>query len=791
MKKSPASRRPSPSEPSTKLYPRRRIAVPEFVGCARKTCEVFGMAKSPSTCLVKSTGSNSPDWPSGAPAFFVRPIVCSCSASVEVSQGSIRIRIRRVTTYDPPASQSAPGSSSATQTNWSSALGASALRLSVPSLNPNRLRGVSCALDVDDVRPKPSCDQRTLTTPAPSRTRFRIACTATWGSLAQACTHRSPPLIAGSIASPGKSGSSLSGAGRRAAMPNRSTPSAVLNRVGPKPTVSVRPLAGRPSASPVSSGTSYWPPSTAPTSPASCPAVIRRAAAVQVCSISTSSARSSVMTSKATKCNRSCAGVTIPAWCTPVNGTASVAAGAAEAVGSSAVARPITPPAAPAAITPAVPAPARPKKRRRDRPPGRASVLMQVQDSLPCDDRGHLADRLGQGGDAVTQAAQLLVGQLVVRRPTVTRSVLFQLRLGRGEPLVDLADQVRVRLLQVRAQGLHGRLRALEVGPEVPQVGVRVAVLLAGDLPGGDLVEQALGTVGQLQRVQRDVVGLGGDLLHVGQQLVGVRAHGRDVAGLPQRLLDPVEPGEVLALGLVALAAVDDRVQVAEALRDRLDPLPVGAGDGEQLLRALDVATLDRGHELGGLLDQRTRLALHVALVVSAGLGQRLVVVQRRGLAGDLQRRADAVADHARLAGGLVVTGRQLDPQLAGDAGSDVLDLVHHPVAIGVDEELGDLAAGVGDGELVHAGLQLAGGDVAAVVGGGHRDVVGGGLRAARGGGVAASAGGQRERGQAGEADQREALTRGLRHAAGSPRRRWEPAATGRRSASCERGGGT
>src|SRR3954454_18884144 len=461
MKKSPASRRPSPSEPSTKLYPRRRIAVPEFVGWARKTCEVFGMAKSPSTCLVKSTGSNSPDWPSGAPAFFVRPIVCSCSASVEVSQGSIRIRIRRVTTYDPPASQSAPGSSSATQTNWSSALGASAFRLSVPSLNPNRLRGVSCALDVDDVRPKPSCDQRTLTTPAPSRTRFRIACTATWGSLAQACTHRSPPLIAGSIASPGKPGSAVSGAGRRAAMPNRSTPSAVLNRVGPKPTVSVRPLAGRPSASPVSSGTSYWPPSTAPTSPASCPAVIRRAAAVQACSISTSSSRSSVMTSKATKCSRSCAGVAIPAWCAPVNGTACVATAAAD-TGSSAVARPMTPPAAPAAITPAVPAPARPKKRRRDRP----SVLTGAQGSLPCDDRGHLADRLGQGGDAVTQAAQLLFGQLVVGLPTVAVPVLFQLRLGRGEPVVDLAHQGGIGLLQVRAQRLHGGLRALEVRRE-------------------------------------------------------------------------------------------------------------------------------------------------------------------------------------------------------------------------------------------------------------------------------------------------------------------------------------
>ena len=75
------------------------------------------------------------------------------------------IRIRRVTRYDPPASQSAPLSPSPTQTNRSSAASFSALRLFVPSLKPNRLRGVAWPVLVDDVRPKPSCDQRTLTTP--------------------------------------------------------------------------------------------------------------------------------------------------------------------------------------------------------------------------------------------------------------------------------------------------------------------------------------------------------------------------------------------------------------------------------------------------------------------------------------------------------------------------------------------------------------------------------------------------------------------------------------------------
>ena len=64
----------------------------------------------------------------------------------------------------------------------------------MPSLKPNRLRGVACYVDVDDVRPKPSWDQRSAALPKAIRARLRIACTATCGSSAQAWTHRSPSL---------------------------------------------------------------------------------------------------------------------------------------------------------------------------------------------------------------------------------------------------------------------------------------------------------------------------------------------------------------------------------------------------------------------------------------------------------------------------------------------------------------------------------------------------------------------------------------------------------------------
>ncbi len=82
--------------------------------------------------------------------------------------------MRRATRYVPPASQVAPPAAApapaATSAGWtqtwrSSRRPSSALRLAVPSLNPNRLRGVTWARVVDEVRPKPSWDQRTRTVP--------------------------------------------------------------------------------------------------------------------------------------------------------------------------------------------------------------------------------------------------------------------------------------------------------------------------------------------------------------------------------------------------------------------------------------------------------------------------------------------------------------------------------------------------------------------------------------------------------------------------------------------------
>ena len=263
----------------------------------------------------------------------------------------------------------------------------------MPSLKPNRLRGVACAVEVDDVRPKPSCDQRTATVPKPIRARLRIACTATCGSSAQAWTQRSPPERAGSRSSPGKCGSVAARRGCRSARPKRSLPSASRNSAGPKPKVIVSPRRRQPDrlAGVVGRAGRRRPRSGRP---ARRPrrAVIRSAASVQACSSATSSSRESVVTSNAAKCSRSWAGVTMPAWCAPRNGydvaTASPGGAAASA----------------AAVAAAVPDDARAGHPGGGRAAAeRVRVVLTVHGPAqrPSTARGELRQRLGERVDRV------------------------------------------------------------------------------------------------------------------------------------------------------------------------------------------------------------------------------------------------------------------------------------------------------------------------------------------------------------------------------------------------------
>ena len=102
------------------------------------------------------------------------------------------------------------------------------------------------------------------------RLRLRIACTATWGRRrTPGCRGRRPTrrdrgrrrgTRAAARARPGGGRRCRSGPRRR-----------FSNRVGPKPNVIVRPLAARPSASPVSSGGASGEPPTAPVALTSSP----------------------------------------------------------------------------------------------------------------------------------------------------------------------------------------------------------------------------------------------------------------------------------------------------------------------------------------------------------------------------------------------------------------------------------------------------------------------------------------------------------------------------------------
>ena len=166
---------------------------------------------------------------------------------------------------------------------------------------------------------------------------------------------------------------------------------------------------------------------------ASAPAVIRSAArgpALQ--QVDAAAARSVVVRSSAAKCSRSWAGVMIPAWCCPRNGTTPVRRARAGC-------EPLTakPAATPTPAT-AAPTPAAPSSRRRDTRRGAGSsgsaTGRSVTVTMPTRSRRHdardLADRLGQRVDRLGQLLDVGVGQLGVELVAVAGLV-------GGEQVVD------------------------------------------------------------------------------------------------------------------------------------------------------------------------------------------------------------------------------------------------------------------------------------------------------------------------------------------------------------------
>ena len=137
------------------------------------------------------------------------------------------------------------------------------------------------------------------------------------------------------------------------------------------------------------------------------------------------------------------------------------------------------------------------------------------------------------------------------------------------------------------ANGSNAAFGALDVRLEVDEVGVRVALLLAGDLRPGHLAEELDGAVRDLRRLELD-------RLHAPLQRRRRRPSAcRRACAVPGSCLVTQSACSIgwkpvhFAFGDVAGAGVDRRVEVAEALGHRLDPLVGDARGRVQRLRAL------------------------------------------------------------------------------------------------------------------------------------------------------------------------------------------------------------
>ena len=125
------------------------------------------------------------------------------------------------------------------------------------------------------------------------------------------------------------------------------------------------------------------------------------------------------------------------------------------------------------------------------------------------------------------------------------------------------------------------------------EVGLGVAVLLAGHLRLGDLLDELAGAAGHDPRVDDERVDALLELVDVRAQLDGERAETVGRAVCEEDLLDLVEalePGIVDAAVEVLLAEVDRLVEIGEELGDRLDALPRDPGGGVERLGRGDIA---------------------------------------------------------------------------------------------------------------------------------------------------------------------------------------------------------
>ena len=192
--------------------------------------------------------------------------------------------------------------------------------------------------------------------------------------------------------------------------------------------------------------------------------------------------------------SRSWAAVTIPAWCSPWKGDPRRAA----ATSRRARARARPPPSA------AGPRP--PRRRLRLRPRrgavGEPTGLCRLTTIDLLDPR----ERLGQGVDRLAELGCRGLVSVGVRRRTASRGGTARAPRRRANARSISAASARLLRAHDRAAPPRRRSATLDVGLEVDEVGVRVALLLAGDLRLRDLVSSSTDAVRDLRRLELDVL---------------------------------------------------------------------------------------------------------------------------------------------------------------------------------------------------------------------------------------------------------------------------------------------
>ncbi len=226
------------------------------------------------------------------------------------------------------------------------------------------------------------------------------------------------------------------------------------------------------------------------------------------------------------------------------------------------------------------------------------------------------------------------------QHPAVTLAQRRMVSKTSVDPCRDLAQQRGIGLLQSRAQLVDGGLRTLQVGVEVPEVGLGVAILLAGDLALRHLFDELGRAGGHVERLRPRPSATAsfsaGDVL---VELVGERRATLGGVLLEQQVLEPVPAGErrVVDAREVVDAGVGLAVDVLDELGDRLDALPRLSRRRVRVLGGLQVA---RAHGVGEHLDDT-----HEFVDLRDGVG--LVLARRlvrqgfgRGGRADVRRRA-------------------------------------------------------------------------------------------------------------------------------------------------------